>query len=139
MYTLLAEIAIEGQPPRKSNQRRLVRRGRGKNARPMFIKSKEALQYIEDFALQVPSKYRNKEHGSLDENLRVDIAVWYTSRRPDLSVELILDCLEATKVIKNDRYIREVHTYGFVDKKNPRIKLRLFRITHEREPPIDLS
>ncbi len=138
MYTLLAELTIEGQPPRKSNQRQLVRRGRGKNARPMFIKSKEAREYVEYFTLMVP-KEDQQQYGSLDENLRVDIAVWYTSRRPDLSVELILDCLEAAKVIKNDRYIREVHTYGFVDKEKPRMKLRLFRITHEREPPIDLS
>jgi Holliday junction resolvase RusA-like endonuclease len=138
MYHLLAEITITGQPPRKSNQRQLVRRGRGKNARPMFIKSKEARAYVKHFK-EIVSEEDQQQHGSLDENLRVDIAVWYTSRRPDLSVELILDCLEAAKVIKNDRYIREVHTYGFVDKENPRIKLRLFRISHEREPPIDLS
>ena len=57
MYHLLTEITVEGQPPRKSNQRQIVRRGRGKNARPMLIKSKEALQYVEAFLWQVPSKY----------------------------------------------------------------------------------
>ncbi len=138
MYKLLAEITVIGQPPRKSNQRQLVRRGRGAKARPMIIKSEEARQYVEDFQKQILGE-NQQQYGSLDENLRVDIIVWYTSRRPDLSVELILDCLEKARVIKNDRYIREVHSYGFVDKKNPRVKLRLFRITHEREPPIEMS
>lgn len=134
MYHLLAEITIMGQPPRKSNQRQLVRRGRGSKARPMIIKSKEARQYVEDFQKQILGK-EQQQYGSLEENLRVDIIVWYTSRRPDLSVELILDCLEKARVIKNDRYVREVRSYGFVDKKNPRIKVRLFRIDNEREPP----
>lgn len=138
MHELLAEITVMGQPPRKSNQRQLVRRGRGPKARPMIIKSKEARKYVKHFEESV-SEADRQQYGSLDENLSVHVVVWYTSRRPDLSVELILDCLEGAKVIKNDRYIREVHSYGFVDKENPRVKIRLFRITHEREPPIEMS
>lgn len=133
-YELLAEIVIQGQPPRKSNQRRIVTRGRGKNAPPMLIKSKEALDYIKKFKETVPSKYK-QSWGSLKEDLRLDIIIWYTSRRPDLSIELIKDCLERAKIIKNDRYVREQHVYGFVDKENPRIHIRIYRISSERIPP----
>ncbi len=132
-YILLAEFVIVGQPPRKSNQRRIVRRGRGKNARPMLIKSAEALQYEKDFIKQVTGQYK-QQWGSLEEDLRVDINVWYTNRRPDLSIELIKDCLTKAKVIKDDRYIREERTNGYVDKENPRISIRLYRIVGERIP-----
>ena len=134
-YTLLAKFEVKGQPPRKSNQRRIVTRGRGKSGPPMLIKSEEALQYIKDFNLQVPSKYRDLEYGSLDDDLRLDIIVWYTSRRPDLSIELIKDCLEKAGVIKDDRYIREEHIYGFVDKHDPRIAIKLYQIPPGRELP----
>jgi len=134
-YELLAEFTVDGQPPRKSNQRRLVTRGRGPKAKAMIIKSDAARAYVEHFALSVPGEYRDRAFGSLEENLRVDVVVYYTSRRPDLSVELIKDCLENAGVIKNDRYIREEHLYGFVDKENPRTSIRLYRIPSDRTSP----
>lgn len=134
-YELLAEFTVAGQPPRKSNQRMVVSRGRGPKAKPMVIKSKEARTYVGHFILSVPGEYRDMVHGSLEEDLRLDIIVWYTSRRPDLSVELIKDCIEAAGVIKNDRYVREEHLYGFVDKENPRTMIRLYRIVSDREIP----
>ena len=122
-----------GNPPRKSNQRRLVRRGRGKDAKPMFIKSSEALQYERDFIKQSLGAHK-QEWGSLKEDLRLDINVWYINRRPDLSIELIMDCLSKAKIIKDDRYIREQRIFGYVDKYTPRISIRLYRITGERVP-----
>jgi len=124
IYQQLAQFDIVGRPPRKSNQRQLVTRGRG--GKPMFIKSKEAREYMENFSEKVPDEYK-QEWGSLKEDLMVKIYVWYPDRRSDLSIELILDCLEKAKVIKNDRYIREQHVYGDVDKENPRISVTLFR------------
>jgi len=134
-YELLVEFSVEGQPPRKSNQRRIVTRGRGKEASPMLIKSQEALNYVEFFGYQVPAKYKNKRYGSLSENLRLDVIVWYRDRRPDLSIELIKDCLESAGIISNDRYVREEHLYGFVDKKKPRSSIRIYRIFPDRKPP----
>jgi Holliday junction resolvase RusA-like endonuclease len=101
----------------------------------MVIKSKNALKYREHFLDSVPEKYRDLNVGTLEDDLRLDIIVWYTSRRPDLSVELIKDNLEAAGVIKNDRYVREEHLYGFVDKENPRTKIQLYRITSDRKLP----
>ncbi len=132
-YELLAEFTVSEQPPRKSNQRIIARRGPGGS--PMVIKSKNARKYVDHFIPSVPEEYRTLGVGALDDDLRLDIIVWYTSRRPDLSVELIKDCLEAAGVIKNDRYVREEHLYGFVDKENPRTMIRLYRIISDREVP----
>jgi len=132
-YTIIAKIEILGQPPRKSNSRRMIPR-KGLTP-PRMIKSQEALDYIESFLLQFPAKYRDRDFGSLKENLRLDIIVWYRDRRADLSIELIKDCIEESGLIKNDRYIREEHVYGFVDKENPRIKFNLMRIKGERILP----
>lgn len=132
-YELIAEFTVTGQPPRKSNQRIIARRGPGGS--PMVIKSKKARDYVDHFITSVPEKYRDLNLGTLKEDLRLDIIVWYTSRRPDLSVELVKDCIEAAGVIKNDRYVREEHLYGFVDKENPRTMIRLYRIISDREVP----
>ncbi len=132
-YELLVELTFAGQPPRKSNQRQIVTRGR--HGPPMLIKSKEALTYVEAFQIMLPGEYRDRKYGSLDEDLRLDVIIWYTSRRPDLSIELVKDCLEKAGIIKNDRYIREEHIYGFVDKETPRMTLRLYRISPGRVPP----
>jgi Holliday junction resolvase RusA-like endonuclease len=101
----------------------------------MLIKSKEARTYVKEFQAAVPEAYRDLNYGTLDEDLRLDIIIWYTSRRPDLSIELVKDCLEEAGIIKNDRYVREEHIYGFVDKENPRVTLRLYRIPPGRVPP----
>lgn len=132
-YELIAEFTVTGQPPRKSNQRMIVSRGRGGS--PMVIKSKEAREYVDHFTTSVPKEYWTLEAGDLKDDLRLDIIVWYTSRRSDLSVELVKDCIEAAGVIKNDRYVREEHLYGFVDKENPRTMIRLYRIISGREVP----
>ena len=128
IYQQLAHFDIAGRPPRKSNQRQIFTRvqSKTKRLRPMIVKSKEAREYMKNFSEKVPDEYK-QEWGSLKEDLRVDIIVWYPDRRSDLSIELILDCLEKAEVVKNDRYIREQHVYGYVDKENPRISVTLFR------------
>jgi Holliday junction resolvase RusA-like endonuclease len=125
-YDEVLTMEILGQPPRKSNSRRITKWGG-------IIKSDEALQYVQDFILQ--AQYYGEPLGNLNQDLRVDIAVWYKNRRPDLSIELILDCLEKAGVIKNDRYVREHHVYGFVDKENPRVHIKIYTIGGERTPP----
>ncbi len=101
----------------------------------MVIKSKKAREYVTHFIASVPEAYRDLNLGTLKDDLRLDIIVWYPNRRSDLSVELIKDCIEAAGVIKNDRYIREEHLYGFVDKQDPRTSIRLYSITSDRTLP----
>lgn len=131
-YKLLLELDIDGQPARKSNSRRLVTNR--KTNKPMFIKSEAALEYEGHFFKQVPGSAK-RGLGSLDEPLAMFVVVYYQSRRPDLSVELIMDLLEKTEVVANDRYIYETRAWKFFDKDHPRIRLRLYALPPKRLIP----
>ncbi len=130
-YTLLLSMTIEGQLPRKSNARRVVSRGRG--GPPMVIKSQEALDYIDSVAKTVTGDQKLKL-GSLSQPLLIVANVFYTTRRPDLSIELLLDALEQADVLKNDRYVRQQIIGGYVDADRPRTELCLFSV--DRHNPI---
>lgn len=93
----------------------------------MLIKSAEARQYVDDFIRLTPISAKQK-FGSLEEPLALAVVTAYPSWRSDISVELLMDCLEQAEVISNDRYIRAVIAYAFIDKDNPRSELRLYRI-----------
>lgn len=131
-YELELHMVIEGQLPRKSNSRKIVSRGRG--GPPMVIKSAAAREYMDYVALLAKQQDIQNELGSLDNQLLLVANVYYTSRRPDLSVELLLDALEKAGVVKNDRYVREQIIGARVDKERPRTELWLFSINKEREP-----
>ena len=107
----IVSMTIIGEPCSKANSRRLVK---SKGGRPLFIKSKKALDYVASF---------RKQCKALDElvtdDVAVDITIFYASRRPDLDESLILDCLEKI-VYKNDRQVKEKHIFWALDKENPR-------------------
>lgn len=111
----IVDMVILGEPVSKANSRRLVK---SKTGRPLFIKSQKALDYCKSFAKQC------KKITPLPENdLAVDIKIYYASRRPDLDESLILDCLQGF-VYKNDRQVKEKHiVWGGVDKANPRAEI----------------
>lgn len=132
----LLGLMIHGEPGRKSNSRRIVINQ--KTGKPMIIKSEKAMDYAETFASQITGDQK-RMLGSLDRSLVLYVIVYYRSRRPDLSVELIMDLLEKNEVIANDRYIRETHAYGFVDKVDPRVEILLYADQERREPPYQVQ
>jgi len=115
---------IEGQPPRKSNQRvfRLVHSKSGKGLKcqrcgnvlglPTFTKSDQALAWTDD-ALKQTTGDKKLQLGSPDSPVAITAYVFYKNRRPDLSIELILDALEKAEVIANDRHVYEQHAHKF--------------------------
>lgn len=113
-------LSIAGQPPRKSNSRRIVTNR--KTGRPMVIKSAEARQWVKDAIKQI-SPYAKVKAGSEERPLAVTFWVRYATRRPDLSVELILDTLEKAGVISNDRHVYEFHAYKEFDRDNPGVEI----------------
>ena len=112
------ELTIQGQPPRKSNSREIVRNRR--TGRPMVIKSKAARRWVADAIKQIPASAKLGV-GSAARPLKVTYFVYYASKRPDLSTELVKDTLEAAGVISNDRHIYQEHAYKFFDKDRPRV------------------
>ena len=59
------------------------------------------------------------------------LTVFYPSRRSDLACDLVYDCLQATGVVANDRYITEKHEYLRVDPLNPRVEIELWGVQFE--------
>lgn len=100
--------------------------------RRQFIKSMKAHRFCEEFAKQL--KYELKYEG---ETITCDVAfygiLYYATLRPDLDESLILDQLQACGVIKNDRQVKEKHVWHRIDRKNPRINIKLYRAT----PPVN--
>ena len=111
----LVEFTAKGEPASKANSRRLVA-SRGK---PMFIKSKKALGYVDLLSMQCPTL-----DPLLITDLIIAIEIHYASRRPDLDESLILDILQ-DRIYKNDRQIKEKHIYWALDKHDPRIEIKI--------------
>jgi hypothetical protein len=108
-------FTIFGEPASKSNSRRLVTI----KGRPAFIKSAKAIEYLKLFGEQCPDldvKY--------EDDVRVDIVIYYASRRPDLDESVILDAMQG-KVYKNDRKVKEKHLWWGLDRSNPRAVIRV--------------
>lgn len=111
---------ILGEPASKANSRRIVRFG----SRVRSIKSKKALAYVEAVARQVPELPAQEQ---LLAPIRMTAHVYYSTRRPDLDVSLILDALQG-RVYRNDRAVREMHLYHHLDRDNPRAEIELEEI-----------
>ena len=112
---VIADFIVLGEPAAKSNQRRLVKvRGQYR-----IIKSAKALRYVKGFKDQCP-----KLDPPAEGDVSVWVDVWYASRRPDLSIELILDALQGS-VIKNDRQVKEFHARHHLSRENPRAHIRV--------------
>ena len=55
-------------------------------------------------------------------DVRVDITIYYASRRPDLDESVILDCMQGF-IYENDRQVKEKHIFHRLDKTNPRAEI----------------
>ena len=116
-------FVVTGNLISMKNRRNIgVNRQTGK---PFSRKSKDMLRYVADFCAQVPPSARHLMMGSLTQSLRISGTVYYRSRRSDLDIELLKDCLQLAGVIRNDRYITQNAMVAQVDAKNPRVDLLL--------------
>lgn len=113
-------LHLSGQPPRKSNSRRIARNRR--TGAPMVIKSSAALAWVESALLEIPPAAR-RNVGGPDHPLAITFWVRYASRRPDLSVELILDVLQQAGVIRDDRYVFETHAFKEICPSDPGVEI----------------
>lgn len=106
----LFRYEIEGEPASKANSRRIVKRGN----RMASIKSAKALNYSDTFRAQLPP-YPMPYIG----DVKIEVDVWYASRRPDLDISLILDLLQGHAYV-NDRQVKEQHARWHLDPERPR-------------------
>lgn len=119
-------LTILGTLVSLKNRRRLLKNRR--NGKMFSAKSEDAERYMADACAQIPPEYRNLRLGSLTSPVRLIATVYYPSRRSDLDVSLLLDCLQVSGVIRNDRDVIEMHLYSEVDTKSPRAELTIEQI-----------
>jgi Holliday junction resolvase RusA-like endonuclease len=112
------EAIVEGETASKSNARQLVKIG----PRLVPIKSKKALAYKACFAALAPTI-----DPLIDGDVLLFCHIFYATRRPDLDESLIMDCLEG-KAYKNDRQIKAKIILHGLDRKSPRVEIKIARI-----------
>ena len=117
-------FTIEGEPASKANSRKLVMI----KGRMIPIKSQKALDYVKAFQKQIP-----KIDPLTEEYVKVEMMIYYASRRPDLDESLILDCMQ-NYVYYNDRQAKEKHIYWGLDKEHPRTIIRVSEFRKEDIP-----
>ena len=117
-------FTIDGEPASKANQRKLVLI----KGRMVPIRSKKALDYVKEFQRQIP-----KIDPLTEDYVKVEMMIYYASRRPDLDESLILDCMQ-NYVYYNDRQVKEKHIYWGLDKERPRTIIRVSEYRKEDTP-----
>ena len=106
---------IDGEPASKSNSRKIVTFGK----RPALIKSEKARNYEKIFAQQCPQL-----ENLIDNDVKVELIIYYASRRPDLDESVVLDCMQG-KIYVNDRQVKQKHIYWGLDRERPRTHVRV--------------
>lgn len=106
---------IRGQVPSKSNCYKVIK----KCGHASLAKQKVLKEYEKSFFLQCPERDRK-----LKGYFELHVKVFYRSNLPDLdnALKILLDCLQMTKTIDNDRYCTKIIAEKFVDKENPRVE-----------------
>lgn len=115
-------ITIEGSVPSKSNSYRIVSiAGHGSLAKTDALKKYEASFYMQ------MGRYRGLGIQGLFE-FHADVYWPSMSHDLDNALKIILDCIQRGGAIKNDNRCAHIVARKFVDKKNPRIELRIVEI-----------
>ena len=111
-------ITILGQVPSKSNGYRI-----GNNR---LFKTIELKEYEVSFEWQI----RKHKGQTITEPFEIWIDVYFQSNRSDLdnAAKVILDCLQTSQIIANDRLCSVLVMRKHIDKLNPRIEFEIKQI-----------
>lgn len=102
-----------------------------------MFKNPTVAAYVNSAILQLKTQLGS--HMAFEGPIRMDITMYYQSRRSDLDVSLVQDILQQqvdkkTKYVtfegiyKNDRQIEEIHAYRKLDKENPRVEVTITKM-----------
>lgn len=116
------QFVVKGALKSKANSRRIVRSG----SRTIFIKSKGAMEFVEEAEWQLKTQYKGQP---IESNIKLDLDIYYPNNRSDLSPELFFDTLQKAGVIKNDKQIIEYSCRKLIDRENPRVVCELEEIS----------
>lgn len=119
------EFVVKGALKSKANSRQLVRRG----SKTISIKSAGALEFEKAAVLQLQQAMKKRRMKTIEDEVGLELEIFYPSNRSDLSPELFFDCLQKAGVLKNDRQITEYRCAKLIDKDDPRVECVIYRIT----------
>ena len=119
-------IVVYGEPASKANSRKIVKI----KGRPVSIKSDKARAYEKSFKEQM-EKLASRQ--LLEGDVKVDILIYYKTRRPDLDESVILDCMQGF-IYANDRQVKQKHIYWGLDREQPRTHIRVTPMETSRVP-----
>lgn len=105
-------VWLPGQPPRKSNHRRVHRNPR--TGSPILRLSSEATAWVDGVVSTTPVEAKINA-GTEKEPVEITFFVWYSTHSPDLSVELILDAMQKAGILSDDRYVFSYTPIKIVD------------------------
>ena len=60
----------------------------------------------------------------LEGDLKIDMTIYYATRRPDLDESVVLDAMQDL-IYRNDRQIKEKHICWGLDRDNPRVEIEM--------------
>ena len=108
-------FVVHGEPASKANSRKIVNFGK----RFGVIKSDKARNYEKIFAQQCPQL-----ENLIETDVKVELIIYYASRRPDLDESVVLDCMQG-KIYVNDRQVKQKHVHWGLDRATPRTHIRV--------------
>ena len=112
---IYAKQTIYGQPPSKSNSYKIITI----NGHSKLGKTDTTKKYELNFFMQCTLRKKG-----ICKRFKLIIDIYFQSDRSDLdnALKIVLDCLQTSESIKNDRLCSEIYARKFIDKKNPRIE-----------------
>lgn len=124
----IVNMEVPGHPPAKSSRRRIFWVGKKGKQRPIIVSSAEVKSYEKEFEKYVRDE--DKVLGEWDGGLCVKIVAWMKDKRQDLDSvpKVLLDLLQAHKVIKNDNRVSELYVKRFIDKEKPRVQITIWAV-----------
>lgn len=135
---LLARITIPTQAETKANSRKIITvKNKKGDPRTAIAKSDKALAYVKTVHRSVLAELRHNYEGPV----LVIATIYYGSRRPDLTFDLLQDALQAEYkedygqsfrvwdgVYENDRQIFTLLTRKKIDPENPRAEVSIYAL-----------
>ena len=115
------KVTIYGDVVSKSNQYRIIKIGGHAS-----LKKTDAVKAFEEkFYLQNPLRNAN-----ISGFFEIYLDVYFSSNRKDLdgAFKLVLDTLQSSKTIKNDRNCVKIVANKYIDKELPRIEFTLVEV-----------
>ncbi len=89
-------------------------------------------RFKENFHLFIPREYWTLQMGSRKKHLRIDVKLFAADWRRDADAEILYDCLQASGVITNDRWVRMKFVDATkLDAINPRAEITIIELAPE--------